>query len=480
MGNRATQDHESGVALITALLIIAIAGLLTLVMVDNSNHSSTASARNRSWGAAVHIAESGVHQAIASLQSTNGATTGAVVSGTTAEGSYEYKVTQLPRRRYQIDAVGTVGADASLGASRRLRVVMMPPRSFGYALFSLSDVTTKNNNVVCGDIWANTNVVVYNNDAVRAGTDPSCGDNAGDGSGSVTAATGYVEVRTNGSIAGDIWTGGYDDASSRAVILSGGVQVGGSVKASSSAPGCDDDVSHAKYKVSNSGAVGGTITTWGTVSGSGSSAGVVTMSCSGAPTPKEIPPFTFNPANYDSVQTFTVSQFATYLASHRTALEGAFYVTGGGASDAIDLSGVDISGDLTIIAETAPIDANGVGATTGNTDDKLVTLVSYYQAEPSGCQTNGGNPGDCAIGFKNNFAPGDNTAVLLYAPNGPVAFKNNADFHGAVYANNIQVKNNMNVYYDSRVDQVVGFGPVTLDISQWLECTPGVVTTASC
>ena len=50
--------------------------------------------------------------------------------------------------------------------------------------------------------------------------------------------------------------------------------------------------------------------------------------------------------------------------------------------------------------------------------------------------------------------------MLLYAPNGPVAFKNNADFQGAVYANNIQVKNNMNVAYDPRLEQIVGFGDV--------------------
>ena len=106
--------------------------------------------------------------------------------------------------------------------------------------------------------------------------------------------------------------------------------------------------------------------------------------------------------------------------------------------------------------------------------------MSYYAGAATSCTTNGGNPGDCAISFKNNFQQSDNTAVLLYAPNGPVGFKNNAEFHGAVYANNIQVKNNMNVVYDPTVEQIVGFGDVTLDITQWLECTPGAVTTTSC
>ena len=75
---------------------------------------------------------------------------------------------------------------------------------------------------------------------------------------------------------------------------------------------------------------------------------------------------------------------------------------------------------------------------------------------------------------------GDNTAVLLYAPNGPIAFKNNADFQGAVYANNIQVKNNMNVAYDPRLESIVGFGYTTLQITDWQECDPGTVTTSGC
>ena len=151
-----------------------------------------------------------------------------------------------------------------------------------------------------------------------------------------------------------------------------------------------------------------------------------------------------------------------------------------------------VSGDLTVIADqdssgnAAPIDASG-GIGASGTNDKVVVLASWYTAPASGCATNGGNPGDCAIGIKNNFAPsnssvtgGSNTAVVLYAPNGPVAFKNNADFVGAVYANNIQVKNNMNVTYDPRVSQIVGFGPATLDIDLWLECTPGAVNTTGC
>ena len=213
-----------------------------------------------------------------------------------------------------------------------------------------------------------------------------------------------------------------------------------------------------------------------------------------AATPKTIPTFSFNVANYPAgtVHEYTFpadySAFNSYISANKSNLSGVFYIQGGDGSTPVDLGGVSVGGDLTIVATDAPIDAQGgIGAVAGNTTDKLVVLASFYAAPATNCSTNGGNPGDCAIGIKNNFQPidddvtdGGNTAVLLYAPNGPVAFKNSADFLGAVYANNIQVKNNMNVVYDPRVDEVVGFGPTTLDIHLWLECTPGAVTTSSC
>jgi hypothetical protein len=202
--------------------------------------------------------------------------------------------------------------------------------------------------------------------------------------------------------------------------------------------------------------------------------------------------FTFNSANYPAGTFHSYSfptdyaAFNSYIAANKSALSGTFYITGGNASYPVSLGGVSVNGDLTVIATDAPIDASG-GIGSSGTADKLVVLASWYAASASGCSTNGGNPGDCAIGMKNNFSPGssnlsggDNTAVLLYAPNGPVAFKNNANFQGAVYANNIQVKNNMNVTYDPRLEQIVGFGGSTLTITDWQECDPGAVTTSSC
>jgi hypothetical protein len=479
--------------MIATILVLFIASMLVTGMMYTSFHNSTSTARNRSWGQSVHVAESGVHQAIAYLQSSGGVVPPDVVSGTTADGSYQYRITALPRNRYQIDAVGSVGQTTALSGSRRLRVMLAPPRSFSYALFSLSDVTTKNNNVVCGDIWANTNVIVYQNDAVRSADSDDCPD-GGAGDGSVVAATGYVSLQHNSTVDGDAWSGGYD-SSGRSISLDGGAQIGGTAKASSSEPGCADDPSHLYYKVVNGGSIAGTVTTWGTVTGGGSSGAQSPLTCTTAAATKTIPPFSFNPQNYPAG---TVHEYAfpadyaafnTYIDAHKSSLSGVFYITGGDQDHAVDLGGVSVGGDLTVVATDAPIDASGgIGSVDGDTADKLVVLASFFPADATSCSGNGGNPGPgCAIGIKNNFAPsgssvsgGGNTAVLLYAPNGPVSFKNNANFLGAVYASNIQVKNNMNLTYDPRVNQIVGFGDVTLDIDLWLECSPGSVTDSGC
>jgi hypothetical protein len=485
-------DPEQGVAMIVSILVVFVATVLVTAMMYTSFHNTTATARNRSWGQAVHVAESGIHQAIAQLQSTAGVAPSGTVTGETADGTYQYRVTALPRNRYQIDAIGSVGTDQSLSSSRRLRVLMAPPSSFKYALFSLSDVTTKNNNLVCGDIWANTYVTVYQNDSVLAADSEECPEGSG-GGGSVTAATGHISLQNNSRVDGDAWSGGYN-SSGLGISLAGGATVGGSATASSSSPGCSDDPTNLQYDVANDGTIDGAVTAWGTINGSGLSGSQSPLTCTVAAATKTIPAFSYSPANYPAgtVHEYEFpadyATFNAYIAANSADLSGVFYIEGGDSSTPVDLGGVSVDGDLTVIATSAPIDASGgIGETEGNTDDKLVVLASFYAAPATNCSTSGGNPGDCAIGFKNNFAVGDgdvtdggNTAVLLYAPYGPVSFKNNADFLGAVYANNIQVKNNMNVVYDPRVDQIVGFGDITLDIELWLECRPGELTDTDC
>jgi hypothetical protein len=441
--------------MITAVTLIVLMALLGALVLTNGTHADRTSGHGRNWEQALHVAEAGVEQAVASMQATGGVP--APIAGSSGEGTYATTVTALGRNRYQIDSTGTVGTKSSLRAVRSVRVIYGPPRSFRYALFSLTDVDTKNNDLVIGDVWANGNVTVQQNDEIR---------------GSATAATGGAYLDNGSKVTGDVWTGG---AGSGGVAIDVGTnaEIGGKAKASSTAPDCSDDPGHLSYRVNVIGSISGTVTTWGTKTGGGSTGALTTNVCTNAAPTKTIPTFTYNAANYSPApQEFaSAAAFNAYLdAGNRSNLSGTFLVSADGTGTALDLTGVEIAADTTIIAMGNPIDANGVGA--ANDDDKLFVLVSYYQPPAgSACTDNGGNPQDCAIGLKNNFIPDDNTATLLYAPNGPVAFKNNADFLGAVYANDIVLKNNQTTVYDERVDQIIGFGPVTLEQESWVETT---------
>ncbi len=485
-----TRD-ERGVALVTAIMVGFVGTMFVTTMMYVSFHNQTSSAKNRSWGQSLHVAESGVHQAIAYLQNSSGVVPSGTQTGTTAEGTYQYRITALTRNRYQVDVVGSVGTASTTQSSRRIRVTMAPPISFKYALFSLSDITTKNNNTVCGDVWANTYVEVYNGDSVLASTDPSCPAGGTGGSGNVAAATSYISMSNNSTIAGDAWSGGYD-SSNYGISMGGGARVLGNAKASSSTPACADDPGNTKYKIGSSGNVSGAATAWGTITSTVTGT-KLQNTCTPAPATKTIPTYTFNAANYPAgtmhQYTFPAdyAAFNTYIAANKNNLSGTFYITGGGSAYPVSLDGTTVTGDLTVIATASPIDMTSGGMGASGSTDKVVVLASWYAAPASGCTTTGGNPADCAVGFKNNFdmnsgslSADDNTAVLIYAPNGPVAFKNNAEFHGAIFANNVQIKNNMNVAYDDRIDQIVGFGNATLDIENWEECDPGAVTTSSC
>jgi hypothetical protein len=450
-----TKKDEQGIALIMTVTIILVAAMLAAVILYQGTSTDRHSGRGRNWNQALQNADAGVEEAISKLQASNGVVP-AQFTGQNADGTYTVKVTYLGRNRYQVDATGNTGTVQGLRAERQVRVVMGPPKSFKYALFSNSSVDTKNNDVVNGDIYANDEVTVDLGDIVN---------------GSVTSATKYVTMKNGSEITGDVYTGGYDSSG----YALKGTTVGGNVKAGSTAPNDCQGESHSDYKVSAN-SIGGTIKTWSSLaSGQPNGAKVFTGVCIAAPAKEVFPQFVYNAANYDPapVSFANSSAFQTYITAHKNDMKGTF-VVGGSASDPnnyVDITGIKVSGDLTIIAN-GPItaDQGSADVTAANDTDKLMVLVSYYTPQPNvACASNGGNPGDCAIGIKNNFDPSDNTATLVYAPNGPVAFKNNAEFFGAVYAGNIVMKNNQVTTYDPRVEQIVGFGPVTLEQESWEE-----------
>jgi hypothetical protein len=451
--------EERGLAMVMTVIIIMVAALLAAVILVQGSSSDRHSGRGKNWNQALQSADAGVQNAVAKLQATNGAAP-APFQGSSVEGRYSVTVTYLGRNRYQVDSVGQAGNAQSLKSQRHVRVIMAPPKTFKYALFSDSDIDTKNNDLVNGDIWANGNVTVDQGDTVN---------------GSVNSATGYVFMRSNSRITGDVQTGAYSSSGYAVDGTANGTSIGGNIRASTTNP--DENCAGeplGKYKVA-AGSIDGKVTTLGTQVSGADPAKTFTNVCTHAPATKPMPTFNWEPSNYDPppVEFASPSAFKTYVNANKASMQGTFVINGGGQNDPVDITGIQVSGDLTIVAWNAPITADNGSAdvTAANNNEKLVVLVSYY-SPPAGagaCASNGGNPGDCAIGIKNNFQVSDNTATLVYAPNGPVAFKNNAEFFGAVYASNIVMKNNQVTTYDPAVEQVIGFGPVTLSQESWQE-----------
>jgi hypothetical protein len=166
-----------------------------------------------------------------------------------------------------------------------------------------------------------------------------------------------------------------------------------------------------------------------------------------------------------------VTDFSTYLSAHGNSVSGTFVVFQSGTVgqfSRLDLTGLEVTGDTTIFTNV-PIYSNNVSDDTSNA---IFVLASTYQPpSSSSCDLNQDNS-DCTVHLKNNFQTSGSTAVLIYAPYGPVAVKNNQVQFGAIYANNILIKNNQTMTYDSRVERVVGFGVETYEVQQWLELNP--------
>jgi hypothetical protein len=382
-------------------------------------------------------------------------------------------VTHLSRKRFQIDARGNVlSGTAGLGASRRLRIIMAPPPSFLYALYSESSVETKGNDIIDGDVWANQSVTIEQGNTVT---------------GSLTAATGFIYLKGGSHVTGNAWSGGFDPSSGEAIHLDGNALIDGTGKASVTAPTdpttCGGE-SESNYKVRlDSGAsVKGNVTTWGTKVGAGviGPPGTLIHACTAAPATKEMPSYTYSADNYDNEIEFgtvdtpsatAVIDFQNYLSAHANDFSGTYFVNQDGVVNQgvrLELKNIIITGDTTIVTNT-PIFTD---AMTDSTQDAIFTLVSTYQPPTgSSCDVNQ-DTSECSVHLKNNFQTSGNTAVLVYAPYGAVAVKNNQIQFGTIYANNIQIKNNQALTYDSRVERVVGFGPVTYEVESWLELAP--------
>lgn len=456
---------ESGVAMVIMVMLSSVIATLAVLMLTVGLHVDRSTARSRHFTQTLHVAESGIEEAIARIQEDKGAVTATSFSGSTDEGVYDVTITKLARNRYTVEVVGFVRQGGFLETDRRVRVTLEPPVSFEKALFSYTTVETKNNDIIEGDVWANHNVILALDTLVT---------------GSAIAATGYIRLHGGAQVDGDAWSGGFNADTKYAVAIDNNAAVGGDVTASVTTVGCSgSDNSNYKIRLNSGGVIGGNVTTWGPlIEGSGTVFGTTTLNtCTQAPPTQELPPFTFAEENYDSVTYFgtpssasatAVVDFQNYIDALGKNIQGTFFINQADPVNQtirVDLTDVVITGDTTIITNT-PVFANGVSDATS---DAIFNLISTYDPPAgSSCDVNQ-DSSECSIHLKNDFSVTGSTAVLIYAPYGPVAIKNNQVQFGAIYADSIQVKNNQELVYDDRIERVVGFGEVTLEPTEWQE-----------
>jgi hypothetical protein len=471
---RRRRNDEDGFAMIMAVILTALVATLAMLVLTSGTHTNFATGRGRSYTQALHVADAGIEETMIKFKASGGSFSG-TFTGSANEGNFSVVVTKLSRSRYQVESTGTVNGGPGLSASRKIRVILAPPQSFKYALFSYTSVSTKNNDTISGDIWANQNIFVDQNDVIQ---------------GSATAATGSIWVDDGGIVTGDAWSGGYDPATTDGIHLENGSRIDGSAKASVTAPTdpvtCGGESSNNYTVRLQSGAVvGGNVTTWGTKSGPGVVAGTIaTHICTAAPAAKPMPQFTYSATNYDPTMLHVfgtpsapsataIADFTNWFGANKTSLTGTIVIFQSGTlsqNPRVDLDGGIVTGDLTIVTNAPIYTASLTDA--DEVTDATVVLASTYQP-PTGtvCEVNK-DSSECSIHAKNDFQTTGDTAVLIYAPYGPVAIKNNAIHFGAIWADNIQIKNNQEITYDARIERVVGFGPVTLEVQSWMELEP--------
>jgi hypothetical protein len=489
--------NEDGNILIGVILISMLVGMLATLTLTTGQQADRASAKDRNREVALGVSEAAVHDGLTrveSLLATQFVTripASGDITRTTDRGTYRYNVVRVGDS-FVIDAEGTVADGGSLERKRHLRVTLQPPQLFpgeGYALFSKTNLYLKNNNEVFdGDVWSNDSVWAEGG-AVIAG--------------SVTSAQSWVKLENAARVDSFVWAGGRRcDVEGQNPCTSGwGISlgqngvIGGFAKSSLSAPNCAGEDVNA-YKVINDGLIKGDLTSLGPMAGSGSvNPGTITTGACTTGQPRKDPPtFTFNRNNYDPATYHEygmstgngAAEFNTALNNNqgginKQALVGTFVIRECGAG-VVNIAGSEIAGNVTIITNPEPCngvkgarirtDDIGDSSVPSNSDTKFV-LITHYEP-PAGTSCSDKDDEFCAVTAKNHFDSTCKTSTLVYADNGSVSMKNSTgpndnEMCGAVIANGIHMKNNLQLTFAPVFDRVLGFGQKTYEIAKWEE-----------
>jgi hypothetical protein len=484
--------REEGYSLVITMLLMAIMMVLLAVSLDAGSSSLRQSSLSLEWSKALTVAEGGADAAVTLLGESRAATNSCAIGTNNVcngvDGQYQVRWITTGSK-IVVTSVGYYPSKADQQFAREVEITYEPIPSFKYAIFSQTSLNVNNNMTVMGDIYSAGDITV------GQGADV-CGSVLSSG-GSVTLVQGASIVKTYPALgcsgkSGNVWTGG-----SGGITLGTTVNVEGSIKDSytSTATCASNGTSYGITQSNGTSAIAGTATACGAITTGVNAATVTAGSSTSQPVPVTFPAFTFDPNNYSSdasdpqhLQCFptttpitncgandsttAVSDFNTYVTANKNALTGTFAVwqRSASSSTAINLDGITLGGDFTLITN-APVNWGNTSTVTTTAASSDLFVVSTYQPTGS-CTADLVNTGgaDCSIYGKNSIEfdsgvqsdPNDGVVGLLYTT-GKMAFvnasNNIADVgDGALYAQSMDFKNGFNVIYNSRVERVLGFG----------------------
>lgn len=449
-----TRREENGYAMVISVVVASVAIVLVTAILAQGLHLLQATTRDRRWNNALQVAEAGMERTVVELIRDPNASGLSVT--TVPFGQFETTVSTPALGYRTITATGYSPNKTSVNALKRQIVVQYGPApTFKYALYSASTMELKNvnNNCVRGDAFANEAIAVNNNACIE---------------GSIISATGSVEFDNNGDVkkkadgtGGDVYAGGLGTTGSAdwGISSANGVNIAGSafaqqVTCPTASPG--------KYKIVGGGTIQGNAYAGSTISPTVNGTKTTGICQLSRPT-EPLPTFQVSQIqNLYGVPVTVYTTVASFLSANPGNLSGYHYVKDPDLTKVIDLTGRTVTNTFVLITDNL-IDFNlnfSVNMTV-NAPEKFVDIISLNPST---------DPNAPAINIKNGFdvLGTPKPPVLLYST-GLIEVKNSAISNGAVYGNRVNIKNNLDMTYDPRVERVLGFGPSRYQRLNWKE-----------
>jgi len=397
--------REEGYSLVISMLLMAIMMVLLAVSLDAGSASLRQSSLSLEWSKALTVAEGGADAAVTTLGESRAATNSCAIGTNNVcngvDGQYQVRWTSSGGQ-IVVTSVGYYPTKADAQFAREVEITYEPVPSFKYAIFSQTALSVANNMTVMGDIYSAGDVTVGTNATV-------CGSVLSSGGG-VTMQNGATIVKTYSALgcsgkSGNVWTGGSNGI---ATGTTGSIQ--GNVKASNpSTATCG--TGGATYAITGSITVTGTATACGSIASSITAATKTAGSSTSQPVPITFPAFTFDPNNYSSDSsdplhlqcyptttpitncgandaTNAVTTFNSYVSAHKSSLTGTFAVwqRSASSSTAINLDGITLSGDFTLITN-APVTFGNTSTVTTTSSSVAADLFVVSTYQPTGSCT---------------------------------------------------------------------------------------------